>query len=156
MKTLITALVSMMIATSFSISAGSQGHTMMDGQDHAMMDGQEGHMKGAMGDYHARSMMMDQIVEDPEMRQEMMHKMMQSMDMQQMMNDPEMKSRMQMHVGMMQAMLDSEGMDSARMQEMMDNPKMMSMMKKHMMCAQITDGEMMGEHLMKSGEEHTH
>jgi hypothetical protein len=148
MKTLITVLVSIMIATSFSLSAGSQ--------DHAMMDVQEGHMKGAMGDYHARSMMMDQIVEDPEMRQEMMHKMMQSMDMQQMMNDPEMKSRMQMHVGMMQAMLDSEGMDPAKMQEMMDNPKMMSMMKKHMMCAQITDGEMMGEHLMKSGEEHTH
>lgn len=148
MKTLITVFASMMIATSFSISAGSQ--------DHAMMDDQNGQKMGVMGDYHARSMMMDQIVEDPEMRQEMMHKMMQSMDMQQMMNDPELKSRMQRHVSMMQAMLDSDGMDSATMKEMMGNPKMMSMMKTHMMCAQITDGEMMGEHVMKNGEEHTH
>ena len=141
MKTLITILVSMMLAVSFSINAGSQGHMMEDGDD--------GQMKGVMGDYHSRSMMMDQIVEDPEMRQEMVHKIMQSMDMQEMMNDPEMKSRMQKHVGMMQAMLDSEGMDQAKMKTMMDNPKMMSMMKMHMMCAQTASDGMMGEHSME-------
>ena len=97
MKTLITVFASMMIATSFSISAGSQ--------DHAIMDDQNGQKMGVMGDYHARSMIMDQIVEDPEMRQEMMDKMMQSMDVHQMMNNPAMKARMEKHVGMMQAML---------------------------------------------------
>lgn len=148
MKTLITVLVSMMIATSFSINAASQDHTMMDGPD--------GQMMGAMGDYHSRSMMMDQIVEDPEMRQEMMHKMMQSMDMQKMMNDPEMKARMQKHVGMMQVMLDSDGMDPDKMKGMMDNPEMMSMMKMHMMCAEAADGVEMEEHPMENGEEHTH
>lgn len=120
---------------------------------HAMEDGQK---MGVMGDYHARSMMMDQIAENPEMRQEMMHKMMQSMDMHKMMNDPEMKTRMKKHVAMMQAMLDSEAMDPTKMKEMMDNPEMMSMMKMHMMCAQTENGEMMGKHSKESTEIHAH
>ena len=139
MKTLITVLVTMMLIASFSINAQSGGQKM-----------------GVLGDYHARSMMMDQIVDDPEMRQEMMHKIMQTMDMQKMMNDPDMKARMQKHVAMMQTMLDSDGMDSEMMQEMMENPEMASMMKMHMMCAQVTGGQMTGEHPMESGEEHTH
>lgn len=73
-------------------------------------------MMGMMSDDHSRSMMMDQIAKDPEMRQEMISTM-------------------------MQAMFDSEGMDPAKM---MDDPEMMSMMKKHMMCAQAIDGGMMG------------
>lgn len=127
--------------------AGAESH------GHAIEDGQK---MGVMGDYHARSMMMDQIAENSEMRQEMMHKMMQSMDMHKMMNDPEMKTRMKKHVAMMQAMLDSEAMDPTKMKEMMDNPEMMSMMKMHMMCAQTENGEMMGKHSKESNEIHAH
>ena len=148
MKTLIAIILSMMLTVSFSISAGSQGHEMKDGQD--------GQMMGAMGDYHARSMMMDQIVENPEMRQAMMDKMMRSMDVHQMMNNPDMKARMEKHVGMMQAMLNSAAMDPAMMNKMMGNPEMMSRMKMYMMCAQTTNDEMKGEHSMENGEEHTH
>jgi len=142
MKTIIAILISITLIVGFSISAESQDHEMVDGHDRPTNE--------VMGDYHARSMMMDQIVEDPEMRQEMIHKIKQSMDMQQMMNDPEMKTRMQKHVGMMQSMLDSEEFD----QTMMDNPEMMSMMKMHMMCAQTASDGIMGEHSMKHGEEH--
>ena len=160
MKTIITILISAALLVSFSINAEPQNHEMMDGHDkaqsHEMMNGHDGRMKGAMGDYHARSIMMDQIVEDPEMRQEMMHKMMQSMDMQQMMSDPEMKTRMQKHVSMMQSMLDSDAMDHSKMQAMMDNPEVMSMMKMHMMCAETTSAGMMGEHSMENGAEHMH
>lgn len=148
MKTLIAILISMMLVVSFSISAGSH--------DHAMEDGQDGPTKGVMGDYHSRSMMMDQIVEDPEMRLEMMHKMMQSMDMHKMMGDPKMKARMQRHVDMMQSMLDSEAMDPAKMEEMMDDPEMMSMMKPHMLCAQTMNGGIMEERSKENSEEHNH
>jgi len=145
MKTLIVILVSMMIALSFSISAGS-GNAMggcQDGQKMEMMDDPESH-----------SAMMDQIAADPEMR----HQMMQSnnLDMHQMMNNPEMRERMKMHVEMMQAMMDSEGMDEAEMKEMMDNPEMMDMMKMHMMSMQMMNGGMMGEHSTEDSEEHVH
>ena len=111
MKTLITVLVTMMLIASSSINAQSDGQKM-----------------GVLGDYHARSMMMDQIVDDPEMRQEMMHKIMQTMDMEKMMNDPDMKARMQKHVAIMQAMLDSDGMGSDIMLKMMEYPEMASML----------------------------
>lgn len=152
MKTLITILVSMMLTVSFSISAGFKDHKM----PHELQGGHETQTTVVTGDSDSPSMMMDQIAEDPEMRQEMMHKMMVSMDMSQMMNNPEMKARMQKHVAMMQSMLDSDGMDPVAMQEMMNNPEMMSMMKMHMMCAQTADGGMMGEHSMENGKEHTH
>jgi hypothetical protein len=148
MKTLITILVAMTLTVSFTLSAGSQ--------DHSMMGGQNKHKMRIMDDYDARSMMMDQIVDDPEMRQEMIHKIMQSMDMQEMMNDPDMKARMQTHVSMMQAMLDSDGMDPAKMKGVMGNPEMTSMMKMHMMCAEATDGEMMGNNSKESGEDNAH
>ncbi len=85
MKTLSAILISMMLAVSFSINAGSHGHSMEDGQD--------GRLMGVMGDYHSRSMMMDQIVEDPEMRQDMM-------------DNPEMMSMMKMHMMCAQTMND--------------------------------------------------
>ncbi len=154
MKTLITILVSMMLAISFSISA--------EPHDQAKTDGQDAQLMGMMANPDSRSMMMDQIAGNPGMRQEMMQKMMQSMnmdagmDMQKMMGNPEMKARMQKHVEMMQAMLDSEGMDQAKMKEMMDNPEMKSMMKMHMTCAQAMNGGMMGSHSMDNGKEHAH
>ncbi len=144
MKTLIVILSSMLLAASFSINAGPH--------DHATEEGQDGQMMGMMGDPEARSMMMDQIAGNPEMSHEMMQKMMHSMnmdadmDMQKMMSNPEMKARMQKHMEMMQAMLDSEGMDQAKMKEMMDDPEMKSMMKMHMMCAKMMHGGMKGEH----------
>lgn len=70
------------------------------------------------------------------------------MDMQKMMNDPKMKERMQKHVDMMQAMLDSEGLSKQEMQKMMDNPEMQSMMKsmmkKHKKCSEMMEGGMEG------------
>lgn len=148
MKTLITILLPMMLAASFSINAASK--------DHEMQVDQSAPVIGGLADYHVRGMMMDQIVEDPEMRQEMMGRIMQSMDVHQMMNDPEMKARMQEHVGMMQSMLNSEAMNPAMMNKMMGNPEMMSMMKRHMMCAQTTDGGMKGNHSMENSGEHAH
>lgn len=148
MKTLITILLPIMLAVSFSTNAASQDHEIHVSKDAPVV--------GGLADYHVRGIMMDQIVEDPEMRQEMMNKMMQSMDVHQMMNNPAMKARMEKHVGMMQAMLNSAAMDPAMMNKMMGNPEMMSRMKMYMMCAQTTNDEMKGEHSMENGEEHTH
>ena len=148
MKTLNAVLISTMLSLSFSIGASSQGHSMVDGHDRPM--------NSVTDDYHARSMMMDQIVEDPEMRQEMMHKMMQSMDVHQMMNDQEMKTRMQNHLDMVQAMLDSGAMDSIQMKELMGNTKTMSMMKMHMMCVQTSQGGLNEHQSMSNGNEHSH
>ena len=78
----------------------------------------------------------------------------QMADMHQMMNDPEMKARMQKHLDMMQAMLNSEGMSQEEMQEMMSKPEMKSMMQKHMMCSKMMHAGKMGEH--KKGTEHNH
>jgi len=160
MKTIIAIIISITLLVSFSINAEPQSHETMDGHDrpqsHDMMEGHDGKMKGVMGDYHARSMMMDQIVESPEMRQEMMHKILKSIDMQKMMNDPMMKTDMQNHVNMMQVVIDSEGLDQAKMKEMMDNPEMLSMMKMHVMCAQTASAGLMGEHSMDNNEEHGH
>lgn len=149
MKTLIAIFVSIMLAMSFSISAES---------NNAMGGCQDGHMMGMMDDPESHSTMMDEIAADPEMRHQMMQKMMQTnnMDMHQMMNNPEMRERMKMHVEMMQAMMDSEGMDQARMKEMMENPEMMELMKMHMMSVQMMNGGMMGEHSKDNSEEHVH
>lgn len=150
MKTLIVSLMSMMLAVSFSISAESENHAMGGCQD--------GQMMGMMDDPDAQAMMMNQIAGDPEMRHQMMQKMMGSMnmDMQQMMNSPQMKEMMQMHVEMMQAIMDPDGMDQAKMKEMMENPQMMEMMKLHTMNMQMMNGGMMGEHSTEDSEEHVH
>ncbi len=80
------------------------------------------------------------------------------MDMQKMMNDPKMKERMQKHVDMMQAMLDSEGLSKKEMQKMMDDPEMQSMMKsmmkKHKKCSKMMKGGMEGESSMGSDGSH--
>lgn len=78
------------------------------------------------------------------------------MDMQKMMNDPKMRERMQKHVDMMQAMLDSEGLSKEEMQEMMDNPEMQSMMKsmmkKHKKCSKMMKDGMEGMNAGMEGE----
>jgi len=150
MKTFIATIFLMMLAFSFSINANSESHQMGGCQD--------GQMMGMMGDPQSRSMMMDQIADDPDMRHQMMQKMMESMnlDMHQMMNDPEMKARMQMHMEMMQAMMGPDGMDEVKMKEMMDNPEMMDMMKMDMMGMQMMNGGMMEKHSKKDSEEHVH
>lgn len=139
MKTLNTFLLSTILAISFTSIALAQEHE--HGTD------REGQMMDMMADPGTRSMMMENIANNPELRHQMMQKMMQSMntDMYQMMNSPEMKARMQRHVEMMQAMMDSDGMDQAKMKEMMDNPEMKEMMQMHMMSVQMMNGGMMGE-----------
>ena len=148
MKTLITIFISMMLVMSFSISAES---------NNAMGGCQDDHMMGMMDDPESHSAMMDEIAADPEMRHQMMQKMVQtnSVDMHQMMNDPETREQMKMHVEMMQAMMDSEGMDPVKMKEMMENPEMMEMMKMHMMSVQMMGG-MNGSHSEESGMDHSH
>jgi hypothetical protein len=115
-------------------------------------------MMAEMDDPDSRSMMMDQIADNPEMRHEMMQKMMQSMnmDMYQMMNDPEMRARMEKHAQMMQSMTASDEMDQTEMSEMMDDPEMKEMMQMHMMGLQMMNGGMMGKHSSEDSEEHAH
>ncbi|HBQ60092.1 MAG TPA: hypothetical protein DD671_10845 [Balneolaceae bacterium] len=85
-------------------------------------------MQEMMQDSTMRSMMMDHMAQNPEMRKQMMQKMMGSMKMD---------STMMMHDG---------EMDHSKMMEMMGNS---SMMKMHMMCMQIVQGNMMdGEGMM--------
>lgn len=119
---------------------------------------QNSEMMAEMDDPAARSKMMEQIAEDPEMRHQMMQKMMQSMntDMYQMMNDPEMNERMQKHVEMMQAMMDSDGMDQAKMEKMMQDPEMKEMMQMHMMGMQMMNSGMTGKHPTEDSGEHAH
>ena len=149
MKTFITVLLAAVLAMSLSVSEAMQGHEM-DADQHAQM-------MSMMGDLAARSMMMDMVAEDPDMRHEMMKKMMQSneMDMQKMMANPEMRARMLKHAEMMTAMMGSEGMDQAKMKEMMEDPEMMEMLKMHMMSAQMMGG-MQGLHSEKGSMDHSH
>ena len=149
MKTFITVLLAAVLAMSLSVSEAMQGHEM-DADQHAQM-------MSMMGDPAARAMMIDMVAQDPEMRHEMMRKMMQSneMDMQKMMENPEMRARMLKHAEMMTAMMSSEGMDQAKMKEMMEDPEMMEMLKMHMMSAQMMGG-MHGSHSKDSGMDHSH
>ena len=149
MKTFITVLLAAVLVMSLSVSEAMQGHEM-DADQHAQM-------MSMMGDPAARSMMMDMVAQDPEMRHEMMRKMMQSneMDMQKMMENPEMRARMLKHAEMMTAMMSSEGMDQAKMKEMMEDPEMMEMLKMHMMSAQMMGG-MNASHSEDSGMDHSH
>jgi len=149
MKTLITVLLAAILAMSLSVSEAMQGHEM-DADQHAQM-------MSMMGDPAARSMMMEMVAEDPDMRHEMMKKMMQTneMDMQKMMENPEMRARMLKHAEVMTAMMGSEGMDQAKMKAMMEDPEMMEILKMHMMSAQMMGG-MQGSHSEKGSKDHSH
>ena len=149
MKTFITVLLAAVLAMSLSVSEAMQGHEM-DADQHAQM-------MSMMGEPAARSMMMEMVAEDPDMRHEMMKKMMQTneMDMQKMMANPEMRARMLKHAEMMTAMMGSEGMDQAKMKAMMEDPEMMELLKMHMMSAQMMGG-MHESHSEKSEMDHSH
>lgn len=150
MKTFITTFLAIFLTMSFSISDAMQGHEM-DADQHAQM-------MSMMGDPAARAMMMDMIAQDPDMRHEMMNKMMRSneMDMQKMMENPEMRARMHKHAEMMMEMMGSEGMDQAKMEKMMEDPEMKEMMQMHMLGMQMMNGGMMGKHSNGDSEEHAH
>ncbi len=92
------------------------------------------------------------------MNKPMMHSMDQDseMDMHEMMNNPEMRARMQKHVELMQALLNSDAEDPEKMHEMMRDPEMKSMMQRHMKCAQMMHGEMAGEHSEAKETDHDH
>jgi len=143
MKTFNTIVLSTVMAMCSSTTVLALDQHQTGDMNHEMM--------GMMADPGERSMMMDQIAKNPEMRQEMMQKMMYptgespEMYMQKMMSNPEMRAKMQKHLNMMQAMLDTDGTDQAKMQEMMSNPEMKSMMEKHMMCGQMMHAGTMGE-----------
>jgi len=80
-----------------------------------------------MADPESRSAVMTTIASDPQMRHQMMKNMMQTMsmdsetDMHKMMANPEARARMQKHMNMMQAMLNSDDMSLKDMQEMMNS-----------------------------------
>jgi hypothetical protein len=78
------------------------------------------------------------------------------MDMHEMMNNPEMRARMQKHVELMQAMLNSDAEDPEKMHEMMSDPEMKSMMQMHMKCAQMMHGEMAEENSETEEMDHDH
>ena len=135
MKRLNTTMLVTLMALCFSSTGAAQENQQAGKMSHEMMS--------MMADPGGRSMIMNQIAGNPEMRQEMMQKMMQTMDkdsemdMHEMMSNPEMRAKMQKHVDMMQAMLATDPSDEAKMQEMMSNPEMKSMLEKHMMCSQM-------------------
>jgi hypothetical protein len=139
MRTFTKMAAVLLVAVTFTINAGDHGYEVKDGQNDRLMD--------LVGASDERYMMIVQIAKNPELRFEMMQKIMHSMrkdtgmDMHKVLNDPEMKARMQRHIGMMQELFDSEEMNQATMKEMMDNPEMKSMMKMHILFAQITNGQ---------------
>ena len=118
MKTINTIVLSTVMAMCSANTVLAQDQHETANMNHEMM--------GMIADPGQRSMMMDQIAGNPEMR-----------------------AKMQKHLDMMQAMLDTDGADQAKMQEMMSNPEMKSMMEKHMLC-----GQMM--HAGTTGEQATH
>jgi hypothetical protein len=137
-RTFTKRTVVLLAAVIFTINAGAHGHEVKNGQNHRLMD--------LVGASDERYMMMVQIAKNPELRSEMIQRIMQSMsrdadtDIGLVMNDPEVKARMQEHVSMMQITLDSNGMDSEEMKAVTNNPQMMSMMKMHLIFAQMTTG----------------
>ena len=138
MRTFTKRTVVVLAAVIFTINAGAHGHEVQDGQNHRLMD--------LVGASDERYMMMVQIAKNPELRSEMIQRIMQSMsrdadtDIGLVINDPEVKARMQEHVSMMQITLDSNGMDSEEMKAVTNNPQIMSMMKMHLIFAQMTTG----------------
>jgi len=159
MKTLNMILLSAILTASVTSVALAQEHYQAEYSEDVVTQ--------FMSDPDSRSTVMKKIASDTQMRHQMMKNMMQTMpmdtetDMQKMMANPETKARMQKHISMMQAVLNSEDMSHDDMQGMMNSPEMKSMMKMHMMCAQMMDGEMMNMHSMgeagkRDGQEHSH
>jgi len=135
-----------LLLTTALLAAGAIGSAMA--QDQQKDTGMKGHMAGKMADGNSSSMTMQSMGNDS------------GMSMQNMMSNPEMKARMQKHVDMMQAMLDSDGMSPEDMQAMMDKPEMQEMMKKmkkHMKCSDMMKTGMEGEASMdKEGSHEEH
>ena len=138
MRTFTKRAVVLLAAVIFTINAGANGYEVKDGKNYRLMD--------LVGASDERYMMMVQIAKNPELRSEMIQRIMQSMsrdadtDIGLVINDPEVKARMQEHVSMMQIMLDSDDMDSEEMKAVTNNPQMMSMMKMHLILAHMTTG----------------
>jgi hypothetical protein len=95
-----------------------------------------------MQDTTMRSMMMEQMVQDPEMRSELRQhmirtargdSMMMRRNMQQMMQDPETKKRMQEHISYMQSMMEGRQMDKNRMRQMDES----GMMRMNAVCLEM-------------------
>jgi len=113
-----------LILTTAILAAGAIGTALA--QDQQSDQGMQGHMANKMAAADKGSTMMQSMDKDS------------GMSMQKMMSNPDMKARMQKHVEMMQAMLDSDGLSQEEMQAMMDKPEMQEMMKKmnmHMKCS---------------------
>ena len=105
MKILNTTILTVALATSLTVYAGMSAHEM-DADQHAQM-------MSMMGDTAARSMMMDMVAADPEMRQEMAQKMHSAMNMgsdseQHMAHGSEMAEQMPSPCGNMKAVTDSK------------------------------------------------
>ena len=144
MNTLTTLLLSTILTASFTGAALAQTHEHgTDGEDQIM---------DMMADPDSRSMMMESIANNPEMRHQMMHKMKQTMapdgemSMYEMMNNPAMKERMQKHMEMMQTMWNSGEMNQEEIHKMMSDYEMKSVMHMHSMCMKMMNDGMMGEH----------
>lgn len=114
-----------------------------------------------MQDSEKYSAMMDRIANDPNLRRQMLQKMMQAMghdtsgmqgNMAKMMKDPEIQKRMKTHMEMMGAMMDGQDRGKAHMKTMMNDPEMKDMMRMHRMCMETmmagkdsTGHDMMGK-----------
>lgn len=135
-----------LLLTAAILTLGAIGTVMA--QDQQNEKGMQGHMANKMGGADSGSMMMQSMGKDS------------GMSMQKMMSNPDMKARMQKHVDMMQAMLDSDGMSQEDMQAMMDKPEMQEMMKKmkmHMKCSDMMKTGMEGDSSMdKEGTHEEH
>ena len=131
-KTLLLAFLFVAVGgLTFAGQHQSKADKMKDSDAHMMPDSEK------------YSAMMDRIADDPNLRRQMMQKMMQAMDhdnsrmqgdMAKMMKDPEMKKRMKSHMEMMGAMMDGQDQGKAHVKMMMKDPEMKDMMRMHRMC----------------------
>jgi len=137
------------------MGSGMMGSGMGQGSNGQMMQMHGGstsnHVMDMMQDAGTRSMMMDQIARDPEMRLEMLRKMMHAMDtqsypdLQQIANQPETRAGLEKQVELMQGMLGSGDEDRETRADIMNDPKMRGDMRLQLMCNQLmTQGDMQG------------
>ncbi|MGD2127692.1 MAG: hypothetical protein PVJ33_03565 [Lysobacterales bacterium] len=142
MKMLTGLIAASLFSASFVTYAGmGMGGSSMMGS--GMGQGSNGQVSGMMSNPDTRAQVMNQIAGNPQMRQEMLQKMMHAMgmgqgkDLQQMMNQPGVRSQMQHRMEMMQAMLGSDGMNPQQRRNMMNDPQMRSAMMQEIACGQM-------------------
>ena len=143
-----TATLAMMLFASVGFAQQKQANTIQKKQQ----------IMKIMQDSTMRALMIDQITQNPQMRRQMMQRMISSAQMdssmmsnrlQQIMNNPQMQQRMQARMAMMQNRMKSGKMGAGSMQGMMNNKTMQNMMP--MMCMRMMQGNMIHQQGMMNG-----